>query len=97
MLTSLLTDIQKDVTKEIPQAQLWRVLGDEIIFFVTIRDIEEIYSTIDAIYGILVLSNVKLKNEKFFEKIDADKEILSLAKELLKFGKENIEFLKPYL
>jgi len=28
---------------------------------------------------------------------DADKEILNLAKELLKFGKENIEFLKPYL
>ena len=28
---------------------------------------------------------------------DADKEILSLAKELLKFGKENIELLKPYL
>ena len=72
VLTSLLTDIQKDVTKEIPQAQLWRVLGDEIIFFVTIRDIEEIYSTIDAIYGILVMTNVKLKNEKFFENIDAE-------------------------
>ena len=28
---------------------------------------------------------------------DADKEILKLAKELLKFGQENIEFLKPYL
>ena len=28
---------------------------------------------------------------------DADKEILNLAKDLLKFGKENIEFLKPYL
>lgn len=28
---------------------------------------------------------------------DADKEILNLAKELLKFGKENIELLKPYL
>ena len=28
---------------------------------------------------------------------DADKEILKLAKELLKFGEENIEFLKPYL
>ena len=67
-----MTDIQKDVTKEIPQAQLWRVLGDEIIFFVTIRDIEEIYSTIDAIYGILVMTNVKLKNEKFFENIDAE-------------------------
>lgn len=28
---------------------------------------------------------------------DADKEILKLAKELLDFGKENIEILKPYL
>ena len=28
---------------------------------------------------------------------DADKEILTLAKEMLKFGKENIDFLKPYL
>ena len=28
---------------------------------------------------------------------DADKEILKLAKELLNFGKENIELLKPYL
>ena len=28
---------------------------------------------------------------------DADKDILALAKELLKFGKENIDFLKPYL
>ena len=28
---------------------------------------------------------------------DAEKDILNLAKELLKFGEENIEFLKPYL
>lgn len=28
---------------------------------------------------------------------DADKEILKLAKDLLNFGKENIELLKPYL
>ena len=28
---------------------------------------------------------------------DADKDILKLAKELLDFGKENIELLKPYL
>ena len=28
---------------------------------------------------------------------DADKEILKLAKELLDFGKKNIEILKPYL
>lgn len=28
---------------------------------------------------------------------DCDKEIIKLAKELLKFGQENIEYLKPYL
>ena len=28
---------------------------------------------------------------------DCDKEIIKLAKELLEFGKANIEFLKPYL
>lgn len=78
VLTTLLTDIQKNVAKGIPEAQLWRVLGDEIIFFVTIRNEEEIYSAIDAIYDILVMSNIKLRNEKFFENIDeefSDKEI----------------------
>ena len=43
VLTSLLNNIQKDIAKEIPEAQLWRVLGDEIIFFVTIKDIDEIF------------------------------------------------------
>ena len=83
VLTTLLTDIQKNVTKEIPTAQLWRVLGDEIIFFVTIRNVEEIYSTVDAIYSILVVTHVKLKNEKFFENIDEDfsyKEIVWMKK-----------------
>lgn len=72
VLTSLLTDIQKSVAKEIPTAQLWRVLGDEIVFFVTIRNEEEVYSTVDAIFSILVVTNVKLKNEKFFENLDGD-------------------------
>lgn len=83
VLITLLTDIQKNVAKEIPEAQLWRVLGDEIIFFVTIRNEKEIYSAIDAIYGILTISNVKLKNEKFFENIDekfSEKEIAWMKK-----------------
>lgn len=67
VLTSLLNNIQKDIAKEIPEAQLWRVLGDEIIFFVTIKDIDEIYSSIDAIYSTLTKSNVKLHNGNFFD------------------------------
>lgn len=68
VLTKLLTDIQKEITKDIPGAQLWRVLGDEIIFFVTIKDIEEIYTVIDAVYSVLVKSNIKLHNGKSNEK-----------------------------
>ena len=74
VLTSLLTNIQRNIAKEIPEAQLWRVLGDEIIFFVTIRNMEEIYTTIDAIYGVLVKSNVKLHNGGFFEELEDEYE-----------------------
>lgn len=80
VLTSLLTNIQRNIAKEIPEAQLWRVLGDEIIFFVTIRNIEEIYSTIDAIYGVLVKSNAKLHNGSFFEELEEDKTDIDLMK-----------------
>lgn len=93
VLTALLTDIQKHITKEIPEAQLWRVLGDEIIFFVTIRNIEEIYSTIDAIYGVLVMSNAKLKNEKFFKNIAGE----FSEKEIVWMKKSNILALQQFL
>ncbi len=75
VLTELLSDIQKSVTKEIPGSQLWRVLGDEIIFFVTIRNIDEVYIAIDSIYHCLVAINKSLKNETFFEKFKYDNEL----------------------
>ncbi len=39
--------------------------------------------------------DIQKKLDRFED--DADKEILKLAKELLDFGKKNIELLKPYL
>lgn len=72
VLTSLLTSIQKDIAKEIPEAQLWRVLGDEIIFFVTIRNVEEIYTSIDSLYGVLAMINVKLHNGSFFGELNEE-------------------------
>lgn len=69
VLTSLLTKVQKNIAKTIPGAQLWRVLGDEIIFFITIKDIEEIYSNIDAIYVVLADFNRILHNGSFYEKL----------------------------
>ena len=72
VLTSLLTNIQGYVAKEIPEAQLWRILGDEIIFFVTIKNMEEIYTSIDTIYSVLVKSNIKLHNGSFFDELTDD-------------------------
>ena len=63
VLTILLSDLQKRVAKEIPESNLWRVLGDEIIFCITIKKMEEIYSTIDSIFKILI-------QESFFDIID---------------------------
>lgn len=80
VLTSLLSSVQKNIAKEIPEAQLWRVLGDEIIFFVTIRNLDEIYSTVDAIYGVLVKTNVKLHNGKFFKELEAEYKDVDLMK-----------------
>lgn len=69
VLTTLLTSIQRNITKDIPEAQLWRVLGDEIIFFVTIRNEEEIYNSIGSIYSVLVQENLKLHNGNLFKEI----------------------------
>lgn len=70
VLISLLTLLQRNVAKEIPDAQLWRVLGDEVIFFVTISDIDEIYQSVDSIYAVLVNANRTLKDGSFFETLD---------------------------
>lgn len=56
----------------------------------------------DARVADMLTKGFTMGNVDIFKKIDrfegdADKEILSLAKDLLKFGKENIEILKPYL
>ena len=45
----------------------------------------------------LTMGNIEIDKKIDRFKDDADKEILKLAKELKKFGEENIELLKPYL
>lgn len=72
VLTAVLTNIKNSVAKEIPEAQLWRVLGDEIIFFVTIKNMEEIYASIDSIYRVLTTENAKLQNGNLLEDKDQD-------------------------
>ena len=56
----------------------------------------------DARVADMLIKGFTMGNVDISKKIDrfegdADKEILALAKEMLDFGKKNIEFLKPYL
>ena len=43
------------------------------------------------------MGNIDITKKRDRYEKDAEKDIIALAKELLEFGKANIEFLKPYL
>ena len=65
-------------------------------------DMEMMKDNSDARIADMLTKGFTMGNVDITKKIDrfegdADKEILKLAKELLKFGEKNIEFLKPYL
>ena len=64
VLTAILEDVKRTITKELPGSQLWRVLGDEIIFFLTIRGKEEIYEVIEKINIVLLYINDIISNGK---------------------------------
>ena len=65
-------------------------------------DMEMMKDNSDARIADMLTKGFTMGNVDIGKKIDryegdADKEILKLAKDLLKFGQENIDFLKPYL
>ena len=65
-------------------------------------NMEMMKDTSDARVADMLTKGFTMANVDISKKIDrfegdADKDILKLAKDLLKFGNENIELLKPYL
>lgn len=78
VLTTILMNIKDSVAKEIPEAQLWRVLGDEVIFFVTVKNLEEIYTMIDSVYRVLATENAKLRSGSFLEEVKESSSINDL-------------------
>lgn len=91
VLTSLLTGIQGTVAKEIPQAQLWRVLGDEIIFFVTIKNIDEVYGAVDSVYNTLVNFNLQLRSGRFFENLTVTNDLVKDAGSSENIGNDTLK------
>lgn len=70
VLDQLFKEVQKRVINGIDNVELWRVLGDEIIFLVRINDEELLFEEVKIIYQILLDSIRELKNGKLFEKLN---------------------------
>lgn len=68
------------VTERMPNCELWRILGDEAVYIVQIRDIEQIYKNIDSIFEILCKTKEYLSSGEIFKncKSEIDIEIMKM-------------------
>ena len=67
VLNLLFKELREDVRNYINGSEMWRVLGDEAIFIIKIRDEEELREYISKIFGIMIATIYKLKKGKFFK------------------------------
>jgi len=64
-----------------PGAEMWRVLGDEIIFIVPIRETKDFYEYVSNIFGILNTMVYQLKKGEFFDDIsvsDSERQLMKM-------------------
>lgn len=66
VLNLLFKELRKEVQKEINSSEMWRVLGDEAIFIVKIRDEQLLRVYINKIFNIMISTIYKLKSGRFF-------------------------------
>lgn len=67
VLNLLFKELRKQVQNLINGSEMWRVLGDEAIFIVKIRDEETLRAIVDNIFKILITTIHKLKKGQFFQ------------------------------
>lgn len=72
IIQGLLEDIRARVFKmqELSSSILWRVIGDEMIFVLTIYSLEEIGGAVDAIFEVTQKTSRSLQTGKFFETLE---------------------------
>ncbi len=66
VLNFLFKELRIDVFNEIPGSEMWRVLGDEAIFIIKIRDEERLREYVNKIFKIMATTIYKLKKGEFF-------------------------------
>ena len=62
ILTQLFKKIQYRVSEQLESSQIWRVIGDEIVFIIQIKHLDSISEYIDKIFGILTYFNKELQS-----------------------------------
>jgi hypothetical protein len=72
IIMELIQTIRKRVTgnQELANSQMWRVIGDEVIFVLPIQNKTMLVSSIDSIFKLLQEMVRSLKNGNFIENID---------------------------
>ena len=71
IINRLLKYIEREVLKNLEECQLWRILGDEIVFIKQVSSLEELWNDIKTINDRKDFIINSLKNGNFFEK-DSD-------------------------
>lgn len=88
VIVVLFSEIKTLVTKGMPSAEIWRILGDEVIFIVPIKEKENIFACTKCIFKILNSIALQLKKGTFFDKL----ELSDLERNLMKM--QNIISIK---
>ncbi len=70
VIDHIISELRIEVKNKIPRAELWRILGDEVIFIVDVCDREFIFEYISSIYSILIDFVNDLEEGTFFDKIE---------------------------
>ena len=79
IINQLFKFIEREISNQIEKYQLWRILGDEIVFIKQISDLKELWNDIKIINDIKNLIVKSLKEGSFFEK-----ELITIDNENLK-------------
>lgn len=72
VINNLFKCIRKRVDEEISSAEMWRVLGDEVIFIVRVYQEETLHEYVNKIFKIMVNTVFQIKNGELFESRDEE-------------------------
>lgn len=106
VIIKLFKRVQQMITETLPSAEMWRMLGDEIIFIAPIKEERNIFIYVDNIFEILNNIVNQLKKGSFFDNLSLnskEKEIIKIQNVIALKGAawiaivgEHLKELEPY-